>query len=60
MTTIRIKGSPAALQSFYTNQKASVVWVRTPATAPRSLVAKEQTRSVIATSLPNPIYAQRK
>ena len=60
MTTIRIKGSPAALQSFYTNPKAATVWVRTPATTPPSLVTNEQTRSVIATSLPNPIYDRRK
>ena len=58
--SIRIKGSPAALQSFYTNQKASVVWVRTPATTQPSLIIKKPTPSVIATSLPNPIYAQRK
>lgn len=58
--TIRIKGSPAALQSFYTNPKAATVWVRTPTTTPRSIAAKQPTTSVITTSLPNPIYAPRK
>lgn len=58
--TIRIKGSPTALQSFYTNPKAATVWVRTPATYQRSVAAKQPAPSVITTSLPNPIYAPRK
>lgn len=58
--TIRIKGSPTALQSFYSNPKAATVWVRTPTTAQRSITAKQPTPSVLTTSLTNPIYAPRK